>query len=171
MVLGLVSTKWAEIEDGDLLAGRIEEAARYHPKERLGDLDAVRVASAGETAAERRITPEIQEAKLRASPTSRARSGGRGDENLLRGWPVDRDAIAFVGRDLQRPECILAEPDGTLWSADARGGVMRIEPDGTQELVAQEVDTRFADSRVGRAVHDERDASERARVRPRTGTS
>src|SRR6185312_14906112 len=35
VVLGLVSTKWAEIENGDLLAGRIEEAAGYHPKERL----------------------------------------------------------------------------------------------------------------------------------------
>jgi sugar lactone lactonase YvrE len=64
----------------------------------------------------------------------------------LRGWTVDRGAIAFVGRDLQRPECILAESDGTLWSADARGGVMRIHPDGTQELVAQELDTRFAES-------------------------
>ena len=59
--------------------------------------------------------------------------------NPLRGWRVDRDAIAFVGRDLQRPECVLAEPDGTLWSADARGGVMRIDPDGTQTLIAQEV--------------------------------
>jgi len=66
--------------------------------------------------------------------------------NPLRGWHVDRDSIAFVGRDLQRPECILAEADGTLWSADARGGVMRIDADGTQELVAQELDTRFADS-------------------------
>jgi sugar lactone lactonase YvrE len=66
--------------------------------------------------------------------------------NPLQGWTVDRDAITFVGRDLQRPECILAESDGTLWSADARGGVMRIDPDGRQELVAQELDTRFADS-------------------------
>ncbi len=65
----------------------------------------------------------------------------------LRGWQVDRDAITFVGRDLQRPECILAEPDGTLWSADARGGVMRIAPDGTQALVAQEIDSTFSDSR------------------------
>src|SRR5690606_41009670 len=45
---------------------------------------------------------------------------------------------------LQRPECILAEPDGTLWSADARGGVMRIAPDGTQTLIAQQADSRFA---------------------------
>jgi gluconolactonase len=66
--------------------------------------------------------------------------------NPLRGWAVDPEAISFVGRDLQRPECILAERDGTLWSADARGGVMRIEPDGEQELVAQAVDRRFAES-------------------------
>ena len=66
--------------------------------------------------------------------------------NPLDGWRVDTSSISFVGRDLQRPECILAEPDGTLWSADARGGVVRIDPDGTQALVAQEVDTRFAES-------------------------
>jgi gluconolactonase len=60
-------------------------------------------------------------------------------ENPLRGWQVDRDLIKLVGTDLQRPECVLAEPDGTLWSADARGGVMRIDPDGTQTLIAQEV--------------------------------
>lgn len=59
--------------------------------------------------------------------------------NPLRGWSVNRAEISFVGRDLQRPECVLAEPDGTLWSADARGGVMRIDSDGTQTLIAQEV--------------------------------
>jgi sugar lactone lactonase YvrE len=57
--------------------------------------------------------------------------------NPLDGFTVDRAAISYVGHDLQRPECILAEPDGTLWSADARGGVMRIAPDGTQTFVGQ----------------------------------
>ena len=57
--------------------------------------------------------------------------------NPLIGWSVDRAAIRTIGTDLQRPECILAERDGTLWSADARGGVMRIRPDGGQELIAQ----------------------------------
>lgn len=57
--------------------------------------------------------------------------------NPLPGWQVDRADIRKVGRDLLRPECILAEPDGTLWTADARGGVMRIAPDGTQTLIAQ----------------------------------
>ena len=51
--------------------------------------------------------------------------------------------IRPVGRDLQRPECILAERDGTLWSADARGGVVRIAADGTQTLISQSVDQHF----------------------------
>jgi sugar lactone lactonase YvrE len=58
-----------------------------------------------------------------------------GNDNPLRGWQVDRTAIRHVGRDLPRPECVLAERDGTLWAADARGGVMRIAPDGAQQLV------------------------------------
>jgi gluconolactonase len=59
-------------------------------------------------------------------------------DNPLIGWRVDRSTIKTVGRDLQRPECILAEPDGTLWTADARGGVVCIGPDGSQRLVAQQ---------------------------------
>lgn len=64
-------------------------------------------------------------------------------ENPLCGWQVDRASIQTVGHDLQRPECILAERDGTLWSADARGGVMRIAPDGRQQLIAQQIDPGF----------------------------
>ncbi len=74
---------------------------------------------------------------------------GRGPDmsrNPLLGWHVDRRAIRFVGRDLQRPECILAEPDGTLWTADARGGVMRINPDGSQRLIAQQQSSAFGES-------------------------
>jgi len=56
--------------------------------------------------------------------------------NPLLGWEFDPAAVRTVGRDLQRPECILAERDGTLWTADARGGVVRIRPDGAQDLVA-----------------------------------
>jgi gluconolactonase len=41
--------------------------------------------------------------------------------NPLDGFTVDRAAIRTIGEGLQRPECILAERDGTLWSADARG--------------------------------------------------
>lgn len=48
-----------------------------------------------------------------------------------------------MGRDLQRPECILAEPDGTLWSADARGGVVRIASDGSQDVITQRRSAHF----------------------------
>ena len=63
--------------------------------------------------------------------------------NPIDGFTVTRADISYVGQDLQRPECILAEPDGSLWSADARGGVVHIRPDGSQELVAQSLDTTF----------------------------
>jgi sugar lactone lactonase YvrE len=58
--------------------------------------------------------------------------------NPLIGFQIDPAELSFVGQDLERPECILAEKDGTLWSADGRGGVMRIDPDGTQELILQQ---------------------------------
>ncbi len=56
--------------------------------------------------------------------------------NPLKGWQVDRSQIHHWGSGLQRPECILAEPDGSLWTADARG-VMHIAADGTQSLIRQ----------------------------------
>ncbi|HEX5739147.1 MAG TPA: SMP-30/gluconolactonase/LRE family protein [Hydrogenophaga sp.] len=64
--------------------------------------------------------------------------------NPLDGFTVDRSAIVNIGHDLQRPECILAERDGTLWAADARGGVTRIDVDGKQTFVGQQADARFA---------------------------
>lgn len=57
--------------------------------------------------------------------------------NPIDGFEVDPASLKSIGHDLQRPECILAEADGTLWSADARGGVVRIGSDGTQTLIAQ----------------------------------
>jgi sugar lactone lactonase YvrE len=68
--------------------------------------------------------------------------GGKPSNPLL-GWRVNRNEIRTIGRDLQRPEGILAESDGTLWAADARGGVMKINPDGTQQLIAQTPDLHF----------------------------
>ena len=64
-VLGLVSTKWLELEDPDHLCARIDDAARFHSKERLAVSTQCGFASASETATERRITPETQDAKLR----------------------------------------------------------------------------------------------------------
>jgi gluconolactonase len=66
--------------------------------------------------------------------------------NPILDFELDRSAIRFVGHDLQRPECILAEPDGTLWAADARGGVVRITPDGGQEIITQKRSGHFQDA-------------------------
>ncbi|WP_136659964.1 SMP-30/gluconolactonase/LRE family protein [Nitratireductor sp. XY-223] len=66
--------------------------------------------------------------------------------NPIIGFEVDPAEIQTIGRDLQRPECILAEPDGSLWSADARGGVVHIRPDGSQKIITQSERTDFADA-------------------------
>lgn len=63
--------------------------------------------------------------------------------NPVLDFEIDKAAIRYVGEDLKRPECILAERDGTLWAADARGGVARIKPDGAQELVTQKRSGQF----------------------------
>ena len=68
-------------------------------------------------------------------------------ENPIIGFQVDPADIRYIGEDLQRPECILAEKDGTLWSADARGGVMRIAPDGAQRLITQTFDKNFTEAK------------------------
>lgn len=75
--------------------------------------------------------------------------------NPLRGWQVDRSAIRHIGHDLQRPECVLAQRDGTLWAADARGGVMRIAPDGQQRLIVPSA-TALPDDNASTADFDRR---------------
>ena len=63
--------------------------------------------------------------------------------NPILDFAVDPASVRYIGKDLQRPECILAEPDGTLWSADARGGVVRIAPDGSQQIITQKRSQHF----------------------------
>jgi len=63
--------------------------------------------------------------------------------NPVLDFGIDKDALGYLGHDLQRPECILAERDGTLWSADARGGVMRIGADGSQRIITQKQSGQF----------------------------
>jgi sugar lactone lactonase YvrE len=72
--------------------------------------------------------------------------------NPLRDFYLEPSMIRTVGHDLQRPECILAERDGSLWSADARGGVVHIRPDGSQTIITQkhEVGFEHADDKVDR---------------------
>lgn len=49
-----------------------------------------------------------------------------------------------MGNGLQRPECILAESDGSLWVADARGGVVHLQPGGQQRIITQRESVHFA---------------------------
>ena len=58
-------------------------------------------------------------------------------ENPIDGFTVRKQDFRYIGEDLQRPECILAEKSGALWAADARGGVVRIAADGTQSVITQ----------------------------------
>jgi gluconolactonase len=67
---------------------------------------------------------------------------GRGP-NPLANFKLNPADIRYIGSGLQRPECILAERDGTLWSADARGGATRIAPTGQQQLIVQTSDPHF----------------------------
>jgi len=66
--------------------------------------------------------------------------------NPVLDFGIDKSTLSYIGCDLQRPECILAERDGTLWSADARGGVMHIRPDGSQTLTTQTRSAKFSDA-------------------------
>jgi gluconolactonase len=65
-------------------------------------------------------------------------------ENPIVDFHVEPTDIQYIGKDLQRPECILAETDGTLWAADARGGVVKILPNGEQEIITQSFGASFA---------------------------
>jgi 5-methyltetrahydropteroyltriglutamate--homocysteine methyltransferase len=72
-VLGLVSTKWTAMEDPAELRRRIEEAARFHPLERLAIGTQCGFASAAEMAEQRKITETTQADKLRlVAQTARA---------------------------------------------------------------------------------------------------
>ncbi len=59
--------------------------------------------------------------------------------STLTNFPVRQHHIAFgevcfLGSGLVRPECVLATACGDLYSADWRGGVAHLCPDGTQRL-------------------------------------
>jgi sugar lactone lactonase YvrE len=49
---------------------------------------------------------------------------------------VELASLGFVGRGLRRPECVLATAGGDLYTADWRGGVAHLRPDGSQTLYA-----------------------------------
>jgi sugar lactone lactonase YvrE len=66
--------------------------------------------------------------------------------NPILDFGIDKSQLQYIGKGLQRPECILAEKDGTLWSADSRGGVVRLRHDGTQEIITQKISAHFSNA-------------------------
>lgn len=50
-------------------------------------------------------------------------------------FTVRPEELVFVGRDLHRPECVLATAGGDLYVSDRRGGVCHIGPAGAQALI------------------------------------
>lgn len=53
----------------------------------------------------------------------------------VRDFTLSPQDISHVGHDLSRPECVLAESAGTLWASDDRGGVARIDHDGSSTVL------------------------------------
>jgi len=67
--------------------------------------------------------------------------------NPVLDFDLDPAGLRYVGHDLQRPECILAERDGGLWVADARGGVVHLDSQRQQRIVTQIRSRQFEGAR------------------------
>ncbi len=52
-------------------------------------------------------------------------------------FTIDLNDVEMFGRDLVRPEGVMAMPDGTVWCAHGGGHCTRINPDGTQENIGE----------------------------------
>ena len=52
----------------------------------------------------------------------------------LKEFRLDLGDLTFTGHDLVRPASIIARPDGTLFVSDGRGGITRIDSDGSQQF-------------------------------------
>ncbi|MEE4377048.1 MAG: SMP-30/gluconolactonase/LRE family protein [Candidatus Competibacteraceae bacterium] len=53
----------------------------------------------------------------------------------IKNFVLNLEDLQTVGSDLQQPESVIAEQDGTLWVSDKRGGVTRIDTEGAQALL------------------------------------
>lgn len=52
----------------------------------------------------------------------------------IKEFRLDFSDLTQTGKDLVRPESVLAQPNGALWISDGRGGITRINPDGSQHF-------------------------------------
>ncbi|RLA02689.1 MAG: SMP-30/gluconolactonase/LRE family protein [Gammaproteobacteria bacterium] len=55
--------------------------------------------------------------------------------NSIKSFTLNLEDLKFVHQGLARPESILAEKDGTLWTDDSRGSLTRINADGKMTTV------------------------------------
>jgi len=53
----------------------------------------------------------------------------------IKEFRLDLSELTYTGHDLVRPESVIAQPDGTLWTSDGRGGLTRIDPNGQQQFI------------------------------------
>jgi gluconolactonase len=72
--------------------------------------------------------------------TTKHEMGRLAADNPLNGFVVKPEDIHHVGDGLQRPECVICMPDGTLRICDAHGGITQLDADGEQRFVAQMID-------------------------------
>jgi len=54
----------------------------------------------------------------------------------IKEFRLELSDLTYTGHDLVRPESIIAQPNGTLWVSDGRGGITRIDPDGQQHFIS-----------------------------------
>lgn len=53
----------------------------------------------------------------------------------LQEFSLRPDDFDYIEADFNRPECILATSDGTVWAADARGGIAVVSPSGAYRRI------------------------------------
>jgi len=53
----------------------------------------------------------------------------------IKEFRLELSDLTYTGHDLVHPESVLAQPNGTLWVSDGRGGVTRIDPNGSQQFL------------------------------------
>jgi gluconolactonase len=71
---------------------------------------------------------------MRGHRVAGERRGGRSVRMKLSEFKLTAADFGTVGKDLHRPECVLADRDG-IWVSDGRGGVSRVREDGTPALL------------------------------------
>jgi gluconolactonase len=53
----------------------------------------------------------------------------------IKEFRLELSDLTYTGHDLVRPESVLAQRDGTLWTSDGRGGVTQIKANGEQRFI------------------------------------